>query len=483
MSRLALLTMLATVFSMLGNLTSLPAQTNPVAVPATDNKTPTLPLVYRSPEKRVLFAGWLTEEVALAKRLLLENKQKFDLIEKFDVTQKDYSNYHLVIGGSNCMFVWAKAKETKAFDPLEKFVADGGHLLLFGTFNGDNSEHLRRFGIKTGYFHDSAFRPAPGRTDILFKGHENLVPAGNKMVSTGNFLVEAPHVVLLQRSEKAAFAEQPALATWAYKKGRVTFTQVEPGHENNLWLMTILMNWSLRGAPTVADQLDQNVLLDELGLARQRRITIPTDAELKTAEETIRQTLRDEFANASNPDDKRKLAGRLVKMSQKELSPASAYACLSLARDVYLESADPANVFAVTRQIGTQFRIDEADANLKAVRKLAEFVRDPAGSAELAKECIDLADDLAAAERFSEATECAALAKSAAQAAKHRHYQSLILPLTKRLTLLATETERVKPFRERLIKDKDDWEAREAMCKFHCLILKDWEYGLIADER
>ena len=481
MSRFVLLTTLATAFSVLGSLTSLPAQTDPAAAPAVESKPLVLPLVYRSPQQRVLLAMASPPETEAAKKALREHKLKFDHRDWIDTAQKDYSSYHLIVGGSNCMDIWpnSNAKEPAAFEPLEKFVAEGGHLLLFGTYNGRNCEHLARFGISTGIYHDYAgYRTVPGRTEVLFKGMEKIVPANNKLSSAGNFVVTQPHVMFLQRSEKAAGPDQPALATLAYKKGRVTYTQVEPDYQNDLWLITVLLNWALKGGPTVEDQLDQNVVLDERGIAQQRKIAVPSDADLKAVEESIRQTLRDDFANAMTPEDKAKLADRLVEMSRMESRPAFAFVCLSLAKDIHLESASPANVFAILRRLGAQFRIDEADANLKAARKLGESVRDPAGSAELAKECLDLADELAVAERFSDATECAGLAKSAAQAAKHRHYQSLILPLTKRLTLLATETERVKPFRERLIKDKDDWEAREAMCKFHCLILRDWEYGL-----
>ena len=480
MSRYVLLTALVSVLSVLGNLTSLLAQTDRAVVPSVDNKSLVLPLVYRSPRQRVLLAMISVPEVEAAKNALREHKLQFDHRSWIDTAQKDYSPYHLIVGGSNCMDIWpnSNAKEPAAFNPLEKFVAEGGHLLLFGTYNGRNCEHLLRFGIHTDIYHDNAgYRTVPGRTEVLFKGMEKIVPANNKLTSAGNFMMTQPHVMFLQRSEKAAGPDQPALATMAYKKGRVTYTQVEPDYQNDLWLITVLLNWALKGGPTVEDQLDQNVVLDERGLAQQRKVAVPSDADLKGAEESIRQTLRDSFADAMTPEDKAKLADRLVEMSRMESRPAFAFVCLSLAKDIHLESASPANVFAIIRQLGTQFRIDEADANLKAARKLGESVRDPAGSAELAKACLDLADELAVAERFSDATECAGLAKSAAQAAKHRHYQSLVLPLTKRLTLLVKETERIEPYRKRLANNQADTEAKMEVGKFHCLILKDWEYG------
>ena len=215
MSRFVLLTTLATVFSMLGNLTSAPAQTDPAAAPTAANKPLVLPLVYRSPQQRVLLAMSSPAEIEAAKNALRERKLTFDHRAWIDTAQKDYSSYHLIVGGSNCMDIWpnSNAKEPAAFEPLEKFVADGGHLLLFGTYNGRSCEHLARFGIDTDIYHDSGgFRTVPGRTEVLFKGMEKIVPANNKLTSAGNFVVTQPHVMLLQRSEKAAGPDQPARA-------------------------------------------------------------------------------------------------------------------------------------------------------------------------------------------------------------------------------------------------------------------------------
>ncbi len=341
------LTALVRALSVLGSLTSLLAQTNPAAVPSVDNKPLVLPLVYRSPRQRVLLAMINTTEHETAKNALREHKLKFDHRDWIDTAQKDYSPYHLIVGGSNCMDIWASVKDPAAFGPLERFVAEGGHLLLFGTYNGRNCEHLVRFGINTGIFHDNAgYRTVPGRTEVLFQGMEKIVPVNHKLTSAGNFVVTQPHVMLLQRSEKAAGPEQPALATMAYKKGRVTYTQVEPDYQNDLWFITVLMNWSFRGAPTVAEQLDQNVVLDERGLVQRRRLAVPADSELKSAEETLRQRLRDDIASAATSDEKQKLGDRLVEMSQTGSSPATVFVSLRLAKDFYLESGSSANVFS-----------------------------------------------------------------------------------------------------------------------------------------
>ena len=363
-------------------------------------------------------------------------------------------------------------------------MAEGGHLVLFGTFNGRNCEHLNRFGIKTGFVHAWEFRTVPGRADVLFKGSETVVPTSGKLQSTGHFSIEVPHVSLLERgpAKQTVPFLGSALATLAYKKGRVTFTQAEPGaHEDDLWLVTAVMTWAARGAPTSIEQLDQQVVLDEQALANRRRrkvLAVPSDAEQRAAEQTIHEALRDEFSTATKSDRKPALAGKLIQMAQTESNPATVFVCFRLARDLYAESGNPAKAFTTIDQLGERFQIDIADMQLEAVRVASKTMRDPISAGELAKACLDLADDLAAVGRYDVATTVANLSKTAAQTAKHRHYQSLIVPLTRRLGVIQKESDRLKAFRQALATDSTNAEANMEIGKFQCLTLRNWEVGL-----
>jgi len=374
--------------------------------------------------------------------------------------------------------------EPAAFDHIERFVAEGGHLVLFGTFNGRNCEHLNRFGIKTGFVHAWEFRTVPGRADVLFKGSETVVPTSGKLQSTGHFSIEVPHVSLLERgpAKQTVPFLGSALATLAYKKGRVTFTQAEPGaHEDDLWLVTAVMTWAARGAPTSIEQLDQQVVLDEQALANRRRpkvLAVSSDAEQRAAEQTIHEALRDEFSTATKSDRKPALAGKLIQMAQTESNPATVFVCFRLASDLYAESGNPAKAFTTIDQLGERFQIDIADMQLEAVRVASKTMRDPISAGERAKACLDLADDLAAVGRYDVATTVANLSKTAAQTAKHRHYQSLIVPLSRRLGVIQKESDRLKAFRQALATDSTNAEANMEIGKFQCLTLRNWEVGL-----
>ena len=478
MSRCTVLMFMAWVLIVLGNGSRLYAQNDPVATPAAESPELVLPLVYRSPTQRVLLLLAQEKEATSIKNTLRESKIKFDHQEWFNPTQKDYSSYHLVVGGSNCMDAWATATEPAAFEPLERFVAEGGHLLLLGTFNGRNCEHLRRFGIQTGVSHSLVFRTVPGRSEVLFKGFEATVPVDRKITAYGHFTVSTPHVVFLQRDEAISLPDGPVLATLAYKKGRVTYTQLEPNDDNDLWLITALLTWAVRGGPTVVGQLDQQVVFDEQEILERRKLPVPSDSELQVAEQVIREKMRDDITLAATSVDKFILGDRLVQMSLIAADPVTKFASLQMAKDFYAESTSPVKAFEVIRQLQLEYQLDVGAMSLESARTLSEKIQDPAGSAEFAKACLDLADDLADNGRYDVAISLAELAKTAAQTGKHRHYQSLIPPLTRRLAVLQKESDRIQTFRERLKTDDKDAEANLEVGKFQCLFLRHWDRGL-----
>ncbi len=475
--------MLASLLPWLAGFESAFAQNASPVVQATEEAPLDLPLVYRSPQQSVLLLmhNSHTKEIDTAKKALRDNKLNFDQNERFNKEQKSYSQYHLIVGGSNCMHDWPKAMESSDFQHVERFVAEGGHLLLFGTYDGERCERLEQFGIKTNGAWAAGFRLIPDRSDVFLNGLKAIVPKDGKMTSTGGFSISVPHVALLKRAGADPNAEGPALATLAYKKGRVTYTQVEPDFKSDLWLVTAALTWAARGAPTSIEQLDQQVVLDEQALANRRRpkvLAVPSDAEQRAAEQTIHEALRDEFSTATKSDRKPALAGKLIQMAQTESNPATVFVCFRLASDLYAESGNPAKAFTTIDQLGERFQIDIADMQLEAVRVASKTMRDPISAGELAKACLDLADDLAAVGRYDVATTVANLSKTAAQTAKHRHYQSLIVPLTRRLGVIQKESDRLKAFRQALATDSTNAEANMEIGKFQCLTLRNWEVGL-----
>lgn len=214
---------------------------------------PTKPRVVRKPKPRLLTRDprrimliLVDKErktaIAACERFRLRN----DPVRSFDMDRKDYRQYHTILCGSNMMDYWGGKlrKAPEAFQWIDAFVQRGGHLVVFGAYNGRNFHHLRRYGIKTGYSHNPKFTEVPGVTEEFFKGCEKLIPPDKKMRSAGNFSCSEPHTVLLRRGDGG-----PAVVTLPVGKGRLTVTMVEPHWIGDYWLIDVMITWLVRGSP------------------------------------------------------------------------------------------------------------------------------------------------------------------------------------------------------------------------------------------
>jgi hypothetical protein len=212
-----------------------------------------LPVLDRKPGDKVLLICEQTE-LATAIRTLDEFDVPHETAE-FDMNRTDYSGVHAILVGMNRMDYWGEAIERMdpaAFNHVERFVREGGHLIVTGGYNGRNMGHLQRFGITTSFHHCTHFEIVPEHTEVFLKGAEHLMPPDLKLRSAGNFVVSTPHIVLLNRGSMCK-QPGPALATLAVDKGRLTFTQVEAAWKNEEWLIAALCQWMARGAPTRLD--------------------------------------------------------------------------------------------------------------------------------------------------------------------------------------------------------------------------------------
>lgn len=188
-------------------------------------------------------------EMKAAKAACEKYGLKYDTAKSFDAARSDYSAYHTVLCGSNNMDYWTGERaQPEAFKHVAAFVAGGGHLAVFGSFNCRNTGHLRQFGLSFSFYHNDFFQPVPEKTECLVEGNEDIVPKDHRMRSAGNFTVSVPHTVLLKRG-KGSNEGEPALATLRHEKGRVTYTAVEPEWQNDWWLIPCVLSWIARGCP------------------------------------------------------------------------------------------------------------------------------------------------------------------------------------------------------------------------------------------
>ena len=202
------------------------------------------------PVGRVLLVMQYEEELTTARQACERWKLTADYGQHFELGRRDYSQYATLVCGSNNMDDWStpEGKRPQAFDAVERFVNEGGHLVVFGSFNGRNCEHLQRFGIQTGFQHATTFAAAGPATETFFAGVQDLVPASGQLRSAGSFTCSRPHEVLLRIGPGRREGEA-ALITIPHGAGRVTFTGCEPNWKNDLWLITVMLHWISRGSP------------------------------------------------------------------------------------------------------------------------------------------------------------------------------------------------------------------------------------------
>ena len=196
-----------------------------------------------------------SNELAVARAVCDEYGLKYDVAENFDSSRADYSAYHTVVLGTNRLRFWGETedwKNPKGFQHVEPFVRSGGHLIVFGNYNGERMEQLNRFGVFTHFYHSASFAAVPGSTDLFLQDNLEIVPANDSLQSAGNFAVARPNVFLLQRGTSGRHPEQPAVATIPIHDGVVTVTMVEPSWKDDYWLIRPMLSWTSRGCPVPA---------------------------------------------------------------------------------------------------------------------------------------------------------------------------------------------------------------------------------------
>jgi hypothetical protein len=231
--------------STLGTLTRTPG----ISLP--DDQS--MSVVKFDPSKKVLIIQDRNVSVGNEAELIEEACRRYGLAVEhsagFDEDRQDYSSYHTIIACSNAL-MYFKDRDESSMSFLTQFMESGGHLLLFGTFNGSGAkESLSQFGFSVGFMHGSLFEPVGIASDLLFLGNESLIPDDRHLASTGNFSCSAEHTVLLKRG-RGSNEGDPLMVTMNQGSGRLTYTQAEPGYRNSEWIITPIISWISRGSPT-----------------------------------------------------------------------------------------------------------------------------------------------------------------------------------------------------------------------------------------
>lgn len=430
-------------------------------------------------------------------------------VSDFDLQRKDYAGIHSIVVGSNHMDYWGQGDERKrpeSFDPIERFVEGGGHLIVMGSFNGRNMQHMKRFGITTGVLHCSFYKDVPGRTEVLFAGASD-VPTNFHLQSAGNFRVAVPHIVMAARADNG----EPAVATLAHGKGRVTFTLCEPEWQGDLWFLSAIALWNLRGAPTslldeplplelassttpnsgsettpggsmpgrsLSDLLEGPATSPTGPMVAANRLPVPSDDEFKAADALVKEIFEQQL-KAQKPAEKLALAQLFLQHAADSAEePASQYVLFTLA----IEQAIAARSVEVTMQAidaqGFKFEIDTGAQKVDALQRLAKGSPDPVIVEAIVKSALDLSADLVDAQSFPQASRAASLALSGSTRLTSKSWREIALANDRRIKTLAREAEIAVTHRTTLQSDPQEPLANLAVGRYYAVVLGDWPRAL-----
>ncbi len=315
---------------------------------------PQLKLTYRTENQSILFIDGQNQiEVNAMRKACRELGLKFENSATWDTPFQDFSRFHTIIAGSNNMLFFGmrtpdEAKKERVFSQIYQFVADGGHLFLFNTVDGRDSERLIQFGLKPGPVQCSFFELIPGRSEVLFKGFESEVPKNHRVYSWANIEIDPAMkpVAMFKRRHNEPHSHEPMFATMTFQSGRVTYTTIEP-FDDGLWLIPIVAKWIQNGAPTNLEQIGTNVVVDRQKL-REMNTPPPrpkAPGDLKGEDDSIRK----------------ELARKYWKDLPQHADTVKRYASLKTAWELAAEAGDFELVDIILKRAAMEFEINESE--------------------------------------------------------------------------------------------------------------------------
>jgi hypothetical protein len=233
------------------------------------------------------------------------------------------------------------------------------------------------------------------------------------------------------------------------------------------WLPVLCLPiFGLMGADS---QKDSTRLAPEPGVAAQ-----------KTAEDSLKRLLKDDFAAAKRD------AAACVALTKKLLQYGLEekrdlglrYVCFREARDLASKTGDFQTALEAVSALGGTFEIDE----LLMKRAALDIAQRPVHSADawkdLARKYAELASEALAADRYDFAMTLAADFASAAEKSKTPAVIAQANATKKEVKEIKAEYDRIEKERTALLQKPNDSQASLAVGKFLCLMKDDWKRGL-----
>lgn len=212
------------------------------------------------------------------------------------------------------------------------------------------------------------------------------------------------------------------------------------------------------------------------------RLPVPNPLAQRNAKNLFREVYGDEYAQATQPADKKELARKLMDhVPEVRPDPASHYVLLDIIREIAVQGDDPELAIEALDELCQTYDADRHDLRRKTLASCLKKDQDGRirSSQSLMQHALRYAQDARSDEAYQEAEELCSLAIAAIQGDRNNKEQ---------IDQIARYRDEVRDFKQARVnadealrtleKSPTDGVARLALGRYLCFYRDDWENGL-----
>ncbi len=236
-------------------------------------------------------------------------------------------------------------------------------------------------------------------------------------------------------------------------------------------------NAASNAAPSTTDRNKSDPELPTGGGVDMRG-SIPSDAELATALDRVKEAYKDDF-NRRKTKELEDLASRLLRQGETTTNDRPLrYVLLREARDKAAEAARADLAVQAVDEMASHFDIPPLEDKARALERTEKNVVTADSIKELVDKALDVVKAATSADNYEVAGRLLKVAALATARTNSRSLQNLLRTSSEQVHGLKKEYDKVKPDFDRLAVDPSDAAANLAVGRYCCFGKKDWKQGL-----
>jgi len=219
------------------------------------------------------------------------------------------------------------------------------------------------------------------------------------------------------------------------------------------------------------------LLIFALTAAAQDRLPLPDAEAQKTAEKTIKDLFKAEYAKPT-PADRAALGSKLLKQGGEEADPTTKYVLMREARDLAVLAGEADLAWKAVESIDKTFNIDGLEELFAAMGKVETAAKTPEAALPLAHRFATISTRAVALDKYDLGLKALTRAGAAAAVAKDLPLTGRLKEQTKTVQGLQREYSSVQNALKVLGERPDDPSANLQAGKFFCLSKQDFARGI-----